>query len=195
MKAIFLDFDGVINDIRCKEYVNKKYVEELKKVIKVTGAKVIVTSFNKNEFLGKEQVRKEETPCYYRYLNPLTEMGVELYDYTSYIKVDREVRRETEILNYLKQHAEIEEFVLIEDDYIMQTLYDHQVFIEYSDGFTSKYVEPTIEILNGNLGFYPPEYDRSETFEERANRLFPNSILEENRKDKKLEKLLKQVSL
>ena len=85
-------------------------------------------------------------------------------------------------------HPEIQEFVIIEDDYVMQRLYDHQVFIEYSNGFVSEYIDPTLRILNGKLGFYPPEYDRSETFEEIIRRLFPNLFL-----DSELEKNLEDI--
>ena len=76
-------------------------------------------------------------------------------------------------------HPLIEEYVIIEDDYVMKRNYEHQVFIEYSDGFTSKYVLPAIKILNGVLGFYPYDYNLNETFQERIKRLFPSLSLEE----------------
>lgn len=168
MKVIFLDFDGVINDNSCEDnFVNPLFVRQIKKVIEETGAKVVVTS-NK---------RKDKSSCYKNYISPLLQMGIEIYDYTTFMNGKLEEARELEIEAYLMEHPEIEEFVIIEDDYVMQRLYDHQVFIEYSNGFVSEYVEPVIRILNGNLGFYPPEYDRSETFEERIERLFPNVLL------------------
>lgn len=82
------------------------------------------------------------------------------------------------------------EFVIIEDDYIMKTLYPHQVFIENSDGLRAEYVAPAIRILTGNLGFYPEEYNRSETFQERIERSFPNVIIKEEKMTKNLEKVL-----
>jgi len=191
MKVVFLDFDGVINNIHKNEMIDKKAVDELRKVIKKTGAKVVVTSFRKNELLESDNKKLEETTYYRNFLKPLKAMGIDFYDYTPYIEEkDIKTRREKEIIRYLEHHKEIEEYVIIEDDFLMQTLYDHQVWISNSEGFSSKYVLPTIEILNGNLGFYPPEYDRGETFEERIERLFPNTMINNEIKDKKLEKLL-----
>lgn len=195
MKAIFLDFDGVINDIHNKSIkANASFIEELKKVTNVTEAKVIVTSSHKNEFLGNSNIKMEDTECYNFFLKPLIQAKIEIYGYTPTLDSNLENGREAEILYYLKQHPEIEEFVIIEDDYVMNKLYNHQVFIEYSDGFSSQYVEPTVEILNGNLGFYPPEYDRNETFQERVHRLFPYVILDDVIKDESVEKFLKKLS-
>lgn len=169
MKVIFLDFDGVINDNSCEgDFVNPSYVREIKKVIDKVDARIVVTS-NK---------RRKKTFCYQNYIKPLSKMGLEIYDYTPFMNGKLEEIRELETEAYLMKHPEIEEFVIIEDDYVMQRLYDHQVFIEYGNGFTFEYVEPAIRILNGNLGFYPKEYDRSETFEERIRRLFPNLFLD-----------------
>ncbi len=178
MKVIFLDFDGVINEnANSDDFVNPLFVNEIKKIMDKTDAKIVVTS-NK---------RKEKSFCYQKYIKPLLQMGVEIYDYTPFVNGKLEETRELEIESYLKNHPEIQEFVIIEDDYVMQRLYDHQVFIEYSNGFVSEYIDPTLRILNGNLGFYPPEYDRSETFEERIRRLFPNlfldPVLEKNLED------------
>ena len=181
MKVIFLDFDGVVNDIHHKgPKINKKFTEEIKKVIALTDAKVVVTSSWK---------RDRETLAYA--INSLIEMGIEVYDCTPNIDCPKIEQREKEISMYLQQHQQIEQFVIIEDDFVMNRLYDHQVLIEHSDGFTADYIEPTVRVLNGNLGFYPPEYNREETFEERINRLFPSVFLEENPKNKKLEKMLK----
>ncbi len=176
MKVIFLDLDGVVNDADPHGLlIKEEYVEELKKLIAATNAKVVVTSRQRDNALIKNSSDLEGSYCYNHYIKPLLEMGVEVYGYTPRIKCEKEEKeRELEIEKYLEAHPEIEEYVIIEDDYVMERLYDHQVFIEYSDGFTSEYLEPAIRILNGELGFYPPEYDRSETFDERIRRLFPS---------------------
>ena len=167
MKVIFLDFDGVIRDIHDScILVNPKFVFYLKKVIDETGALVVVSSSHRDD------------ACF---IEPLEELGISIYDYTPLLpKEPLEIRREAEISLYLECHKEVEQFVIIEDDYVMQELYEHQVFIEYSDGFDVRYITPAIRILNGNLGFYPPDYDRTETFQERIKRLFPHAILDEN---------------
>lgn len=171
MKVIFLDFDGVINDIHDRKLINLLFVDNLKKLISMTSAKVVVTSSRRDKYLVNGLY--EQSICYQEFIKPLFEMGIEVYGFTPFINGKQENVRELEIEAYLSEHEEIEEFVIIEDDYVMKHLYEHQVFIEYSDGFDYKYIEPAINILNGNLGFYPPNYDRSETFYERLVRLFP----------------------
>ncbi len=195
MKVIFLDFDGVVNDIHKREvYVNPNFVLELKKVIEKTGAKIVVTSNKRDGALVSGSFPLEDSFCYKYYVQPLEQMGIEIYDYTPFITgAKEEETRELEIEAYLKKHPEIKEFVIVEDDYVMQRLYPHQVFIEYSGGFVSAYVEPVIQILNGNLGFYPPEYDLSETFEERLRRLFPSLYLSKPFIDETKEEYLKTI--
>lgn len=176
MKIIFLDFDGVINDIRKDSLINPLFIENLKKLINLTGAKVVVTSNRREESLILGQC-PEKTLCYQEFIKPLLQMGISVYDYTPYIEASQEKERELEIEEYLLNHPEVKEFVIIEDDYVMERLYEHQIFIENSDGFNAELIEPAIQILNGNLGFYPPSYDRSETFYERVARLFPEMFL------------------
>ncbi len=187
MKVIFLDLDGVVNDADSHGLlIKEEYVEELKKLIVATHAKVVITSRQRDNALIKNSSDLEGSYCYNHYIKPLLEMGVEVYGYTPRIKCEKEEKeRELEIEKYLEAHPEIEEYVIIEDDYVMERLYDHQVFIEYSDGFTSRYLEPAIRILNGELGFYPPEYDRSETFDERIRRLFPSLFVNPELEDAK----------
>lgn len=177
MKIIFLDFDGVINNIRMDCYVEPLFVDSLMKVINSTGAKVVVTSNRRDGRLVNALPDLDNSLCYRNYIKPLLNLGIEIYDYVPILSANEEDRRELEIESYLLTHSEIEEFVIIEDDYVMKRLYDHQVFIEHSDGFTSVYIAPAINILNGNCHFYPPSYDISETFEERVRRLFPSDCI------------------
>lgn len=67
LKVIFLDFDGVINDIwDTSNLVVTEYVLRLKNIVEITGAKIVVSSSRKNEFIG-ENVTHEETYCYQNY--------------------------------------------------------------------------------------------------------------------------------
>lgn len=125
-------------------------------------------------------------------------MGIEIYGYTPLVSGVRvEEAREFEIELFLEKHSEVKEFLIVEDDYVMQRLYDHQIFIEYSGGFISEYVEPAVQILNGNLGFYPPSYDRCETFQERIQRLFPSLFLSSSECEEfeKMEKVMEDFRL
>jgi len=199
VKVIFLDFDGVVNDNSLDGvFVKELFVKELKKVIDITGAKVVVSSNKRDNALVSGSFPLEKSLCFKNYIQPLEKMGIEIYGYTPFVSGVRvEEAREFEIELFLEKHSEVKEFLIVEDDYVMQRLYDHQIFIEYSGGFISEYVEPAVQILNGNLGFYPPSYDRRETFQERIQRLFPSLFLSssESEEFEKKEKVMEDFRL
>ena len=48
----------------------------------------------------------------------------------------------------------------------------------------TEHVKPALDILNGKLGFYPKDYDKSETSEERnlrINRYYKNKMKQKKR--------------
>lgn len=198
MKVIFLDFDGVVNDIRnTTNLVVEEYVLNLKKIVELTGAKIVVSSSRKNEFIGEKDIIHEETYCYQNYEFPLLLLGLEIYDYTPYVEGPATNRKELEIEVYLKEHLEIEEYVILDDDMVMKKFLAHQVFIEYSNGLLKEHITPAIAILNGKLGFYPPNYDIEEGLMERAGRILDtNSFKSDLTKDNldKIERILSKYS-
>lgn len=153
MKVIFLDFDGVINNLDKNNLVNLEYVKILKQIIEQTGAKVVVSSDRRKEFMEKSNVDYEKTFFYNYFEKNLNSMGIEIYDYTPFLNVDKSMKRELEITTYLKEHPEIEEFVILDDLRVLASLEEHQVFIEYSNGLQEEHINPAIAILNGQLGF------------------------------------------
>ncbi len=186
MKVIFLDLDGVVNDnsldgIYVKEqFVKEQFVKELKRVIDVTGSKVVVSSQKRDNALVQGSIHLETSFCYKRYICSLIERGIDIYGYTPFIRTDNIfMERELEIHAYLNAHPEITDFVIIEDDNIICSLVEHQVFIETCDGIKEEHVKPAIDILNGKLGFYPPNYNREETLMERLNRILSDFQLED----------------
>lgn len=197
MKIIFLDFDGIVNDIRERDkLVVEKFVSNLKLIVDKTGAKIVVTSSRKNEFVGEQNVLYAETFCYQNFEIPLKNMGIEIYDYTPFLNVDKYIEKEMEIELYLREHSEIEEYVILDDDMVMKKFLEHQVFVEYSSGLLSEHIIPAIRILNGQLGFYPPSYDTSETIEERVIRIYGSNPFDNdfpNDEILKLEKVLNKI--
>ncbi len=194
MKVIFLDFDGVINDIRKKDVlVVSEFVLNLKKIVEQTNAKIVVTSSRKNEFIGVQNIKHEDTICYKYFEIPLKNMGIEIYDYTSFLGADKNIEKEMEIELYLKEHSEIKDFVILDDDIIMHKFLEHQVFIEYSNGLLSEHVNPAIRILNGQLCFYPPNYDISETLQERVLRIYGFNLFDNDSFADEIEKKLSRI--
>ncbi len=80
---------------------------------------------------------------------------------------------------------------------VMKKFLAHQVFIEYSNGLLMEHITPAIAILNGNLGFYPPNYDIEEGLMERAGRILAtNSFKSDLTKDNldKIERIFSKYS-
>lgn len=165
MKVIFLDFDGVINNWYSSDKVDYDNVLGLLKIIESTGAKVVATTSNKASFqaYGIEYVKTN----YFQYIKLLKEYGIEIFDVTPYMKQNREV----EIMAYLESHPEIDQFLILDDNTICMSLLEHQVFLDLDMGIRDEHIEPSINILNGNLGFYPPNFDFNETLEQRSIRI------------------------
>ena len=164
MKVIFLDFDGVINNWNNDFIVDYDNVKYLLEIIKETGAKIVATSSNKYSF----QVNgiKYENSNYYKYVVLLKDFGIEIFDVIPYVNKNRE----EEILTYLKEHSEISEFLILDDEYVGERLKEHQVFLDLYNGICYEHIIPSINILNGILGFYPKNFNFDETLEERIIR-------------------------
>ena len=166
MKIIFLDFDGVINDWYTMNGVNFNNILVLKHIIDITGAKIVVTSSNKYSF-QRGNVLYEDSLCYKRYVKALIDNGLEVYDYTKDYGGDREL----EIINYLKEHPDIAEYLILDDDYIFDKSKEHEVFLDWYKGLCDEHIKTCLNILNGQLGFYPPDFDINEPYEKRLIRI------------------------
>ena len=161
VKVIFLDFDGVINNWNRDLLVDFENVKYLLEIIKVTGAKIVATTSNKYTFQAYEV--DHPNIKYYHYIKQLKEYGIDIFDITPLVNLNREL----EIKAYLDSHSEIEEFLILDDDYIINGLIGHQVFLDLYNGVCEEHVVPAINILNGKLGFYPPNFNFLETQEKR----------------------------
>lgn len=175
IKVIFLDFDGVINDYQTFNYVNEENVRILKRIIDETGAKVVVTSSNKYTFQREKSHKKiEDTIMYTNYIKKLNENGIEIFDFTPLVDKDRE----HEILQYLNLHPEVEQYLILDDDYIIQQCMNHEIYLDLQSGLREKHLIPAIKILNGELNFYHDcnQAQLNESVYERIERM--NKIIE-----------------
>ena len=153
MKVIFLDFDGVINNFNHFEGVDYDNVKWLLEIVKETNAKIVAITSNKYSFQRNTNINYENT-IYYRFVTILNDMGVDIFDVTPYVYADRK----SEIMEYLKTHKEISQFVILDDEFVSDNLKEHQVLIDNYTGLSSEHVKPSVNILNGILGFYPDNY-------------------------------------
>lgn len=171
MKVIFLDFDGVINDYQSFNKINNYNIQVLKTIIKETNAKVVVTSSHKYKWQKNNDI--EDFLNNY-FVKGLKENGIDIFDCTPSLENEIEDdKREREISEYLVNHPEITQYVILDDDYIIETHKEHQIFLDLQSGLNEKHIIPAIKILNGQLNFYHDctESQLNETPEERLIRM------------------------
>lgn len=166
MKVIFLDFDGVINNWNCFNGVCEDNILYLKKIIEATGALVVVTSLCKYSF-QRSHFDYLKSSCYLNYIKPLNELGIEIFDYTPYIAGNRYL----EIKQYLLEYPEIDEYVILDDEFFSLEFKEHIVFLELYRGILEEHVGPAIDILNGKLGGYPKNFQFEPDSEKRLRRI------------------------
>ena len=166
MKCIFLDFDGVINNWNHFDSVSIDNAMVLKKIIDVIDAKIIVTSSNKYELQRGNDIDYFGSRFYNKYEKPLNDIGIKIFDLTPNVRYNRAL----EIKKYINEHN-IKEYVIVDDELIDPEFQEHQVFLDLYRGLQTEHIIPILNILNGNLGFYPENYNRKETSSELVKRI------------------------
>ena len=153
MKYIFLDCDGVLNN---KRYIEKCYrknghkpmsmycvpfdpynLKNLAKLVRKTKANIVLTSTWR---LDKEHIAVLKAR--------LAEYGLRIYDMTDNINMIRGA----EITEWLKQHRDIENYVVIDDEeYNLSNFIDnkHLVIVDSKYGLTFGDRIKAIEKLRG----------------------------------------------
>lgn len=161
-----MDFDGVINNFEHFDGVDFQNVQWLLEIIEKTDAKIVASTSNKYSFQRDKNVRFENT-IYFKYLTLLEEMGVSIFDVTPYVYGDKKL----EIIEYLNRHPEISQFLILDDEFIDEELMGHQVLLDLYNGICLEHVNPSVNILNGILGFYPNDFNYKETPDARIVRI------------------------
>lgn len=116
MKIIFLDIDGVIKE----DYSGAPFLDEslslLKSVVDRTGAKIVMSSTWKIKYKNfVENGYKTDIEDIQRLYDVLTEHGLSIYDSTPLYRIEKTVRRPTEIKDYLCNTENVESFCIIDD--------------------------------------------------------------------------------
>lgn len=116
MKIIFLDIDGVIKE----DYSGAPFLDEslslLKSVVDRTGAKIVMSSTWKIKYKNfVENGYKTDIEDIQRLYDVLTEHGLSIYDGTPLYRIEKTVRRPTEIKDYLCNTENVESFCIIDD--------------------------------------------------------------------------------
>lgn len=142
MKLIFLDIDGVMNHrkhfVRSRLHEGQEFcpiaVRNLREIIKRTGAKIVVSSTWRK--MGQTRMK-----------NILRSYDMHQYFYGLTPVID-EVIRGIEIQKFLEEcGAEVEQFVILDDDSDMGDLSNHLVHTSYIDGLNDDKREEAILVL------------------------------------------------
>ena len=144
MKVIFLDFNGVLDTWFVMDKINYDNLQRLKGIVRDTGAKVVLTTSNKRSFVTSGVMN----PIMVMLTTRLMEEGIDVIGVTPNCDT-----REHEIMMYLHEHPEIENYVIIDDDYEMDSLREHLVKLPCQNigreqiGLTKYYADMAIQIL------------------------------------------------
>ena len=148
MKVIFLDFDGVIT-IPPKWYLKADKIKLIKRIVDETAAKIVVSSswrMQTVEETRKSMVYKEKRCPRNKMLYWLID---NLYDVTPWVGLGN--GRGGEIQQYLNDHPEIDNYVIIDDDSdMLESQLDHFVQTNWEVGLTEEDVNKAIKILNND---------------------------------------------
>ena len=155
MKIIFLDIDGVLNcecsRSRCVGYrgIDDKKVETLAKIVKVTGAEIVLISTWKDDWHKTDKVHQGILANYLD--KKMKKQGLVVFDKTRDCIDERYLSRGEGILDYLTSNK-VENYVVVDDyqfDYDSCGLTENYVKTDnYNGGLTEELAKKAIEILN-----------------------------------------------
>lgn len=153
MKAIFLDFDGVLTTLSSHwRIIPEKYIL-LGKILAKTNAKIVISSSWRRDNL--ENTLEFITNCdinYYLANNPFPFCD-KIVGQTKKLSYEERYsyhdKRGVYIQNYLKEHPEITNYVIIDDENdMLEEQQSHFVWTNFDIGLTDEEVNEAIRILN-----------------------------------------------
>jgi len=166
MKVIFLDIDGVLNSdehfieihndkkIFYKAYPNDEYINNLEDIIKPNLFDISLEKLQLLKKIVRETNSKIIVSSAWRLMTKWTlieeyliNKGLPIIGTTPYILGNRG----EEIRTYLKEHTEIDKFIILDDDVFddFNELENYLVKTDfYNGGLTEKHAEETIKLLN-----------------------------------------------
>ena len=147
IKVIFLDVDGVLNSDRTTRktktgylFVSSSRIKNLKKIINETGSKIVLSSTWRYE-----RDEPKYNPDFLELKQELLRYGIKFYGFTPVLPT---FHRGLEINQWLSEHTEVSNFVILDDENIKPNE-SHWVKTSMSKGLGKEETEQAIKILNG----------------------------------------------
>lgn len=159
MKIIFLDIDGVIKE----DFGGAPFLDEslslLKQIVDETDAKIVMSSTWKTKYKNfVDNGYKTDIEDIQRLYDALTKHGLSIFDGTLLYRIEKTVRRPTEIKEYLCNTEDVESFCIIDDrdEFEWDELTDNLVLTYLGKDengkkiahLTADHAQKAIEILN-----------------------------------------------
>lgn len=150
-KIILLDVDGVLNsdeyadymlseenvDIFKEDMLDPRAIVNLRKIVESTNAVIVLSSSWRWEKESRDAVHRQ-----------LKEKGIDFVDTTT-LQTDITLSRGKEIVKYLEEHPNIENFVILDDDEIsIPELASHHIQTTFKHGLTREKALAAIQVLN-----------------------------------------------
>ena len=144
MKVIFLDFDGVLNNMNClaNGYMFSDYnMKNLAKIIKTTNAKIVLSTSHRNNQLSLHSFNQA---CRKEGINDLVYGKTDVIPPTQDVFKNKRIRP-TEIEMWLDDHPEVKRYVIIDD----MDMIDVNNFVQtnFHYGLTEVDADKAIKIL------------------------------------------------
>ena len=164
MKAVFLDFDGVITTLESGWTLCPKKIKLLGEILQATDAKIVISSsWRRNtleetlQFISGGSIHSKDSP--FPYCDKVVGITDRMYAFSWNDKINEKtgkrptylLPRGVEIQRYLELHRNITQYVILDDATDM--LYWHKDnFIQTDpyEGLSEENVEQAIKILNKN---------------------------------------------
>ena len=153
MKIIFLDIDGVMNNIRTTERcgynagIENKVLILFSEIVEATSDKICLVSSWKEFWFKNDKQSQDEMANYLD--ERFKQFGLEIWDKTNEIQ-----KRGKEIVNFINQLNNqgigVESFVILDDeklDYAEEGLIHNLVYTDYKKGLTIEDANKAIKLL------------------------------------------------
>ena len=148
IKVIFLDIDGVLNDIRTKsttmmgfKFIDTSKILRLRSIVEATGAKIVLSSDwrydREDPILNSDFLELRER---------LAKHNLTFYDFTPEIDWNS---RGLEIQTWLEAHPEVSQYVILDDRDDMEPNMEHLIQTTMLHGLTDRLTKRAIAFLNG----------------------------------------------
>lgn len=145
-KIIFLDVDGVLNCRKTKRrtannytFVGSRQLKNLKHIISTTGAKVVLSSDWRYD-----RDNPKLNSDYLELRDELLRYGIQFYGFTPELP---SAHRGAEIAQWLAEHTEVLNFVILDDRADIEPNKNHWVQTTMSHGLGTEETNKAIEFL------------------------------------------------